>query len=203
MIVAAEAIPNDLPASKLYPKSLAVIEGLKGHGVNVVSYACDGTQVERTIQDSLVSKAVRSISYRVPDPEGMDYTISLPIYADSPVVMIQDSKHALKTMRNNLFSGARALVLGNHLAMYSYARDLAFTEIGGRPLYHRDVEKMDRQDDNAATCLFSAETLDFVRKHHSGRLGFAVYLFIMGKVVDTYQSRTISHHERVRMVLRC
>ena len=38
----------------------------------------------------------------------------------SPIVMIQDSKHMAKTLRNNLFSGARALVLGNHLAMYSY-----------------------------------------------------------------------------------
>lgn len=203
MIVAAEAIPNDLPARELYPKSLAVINGLKSHGVNVVSYACDGTQVERTVQDSLVSGAGRTISYRVPDPEGKDYTITLPIFADSPVVMIQDSKHALKTMRNNLFSGARALVLGNHLAMYSYARDLAFTDIANHPLYHRDVQKMDRQDDNAATRLFSAGTLDFIQKHHSNRLGFAVYLFVMGEVVDAYQSRNISHSERVRMVLRC
>src|SRR5258708_6274119 len=107
MIVAAEAIPNDLPASKLYSKSLAVIEGLKSHGVNVISYACDGTQVERTVQDSLVSNAVRTTSYRVPDPEGLDYTISLPLFSGSSVIMIQDSKHALKTMRNNLFSGAR------------------------------------------------------------------------------------------------
>lgn len=203
MIVAAEAIPNDLPASKLYPKSLAVIEGLKSHGVNVISYACDGTQVERTVQDSLISNAVRSTSYRVPDPEGLDYTISLPLFSGSPVVMIQDSKHALKTMRNNLFSGARALVLGNHLAMYSYARDLAFAEIDSPPLYHRDVEKMDRQDDNAATRLFSAAALDFVRKHHPDRVGFAVYLFVMGEAVDAYQSRTISHHERLRMSLRC
>jgi len=104
MIVAAEAISNDLPAHQLYPKSLAVIEGLKNHGVNVVSYACDGTQVERTVQDLLVSRAARTVSYRVPDPEGNDYKITLPIFADSPVVMIQDSKHALKTMRNNLFS---------------------------------------------------------------------------------------------------
>ena len=203
MIVAAEAIPNDLPASKLYPKSLAVIQGLKSHGVNVVSYACDGTQVERTVQDLLVSKATRTISYRIPDPEGLDQTISLPIFTDSPVVMIQDSKHALKTMRNNLFSGARALVLGNHLAMYSYARDLAFTEIDNHPLYHRDVQKMDRQDDNAATRLFSAATLEFVRKHHPDRIGFAVYLFVMGEVIDAYQSRSISHCERLRMAFRC
>jgi len=141
--------------------------------------------------------AVRTISYRVPDPEGTDHTISLPLFGDSPVVMIQDSKHALKTMRNNLFSGARALILGSHLAMYSYAWDLAFTEIGGHPLYHCDVQKMDRQsDDNAAT-------LDFVRQHHPDRLGFAVYLFVMGEVVDAYQSRNTSHRERVRMALRC
>ena len=200
MIVAAEAIPNDLPACELYPRSLAVIEGLKSHGVNVISYACDGTQVERTIQDSLVSGAVRKISYRIPDPEGEDCTISLPIFGNSPVVMIQDSKHTLKTMQNNLFSGARALVLGSHLAMYSYARDLAFTEIGGHPLYHRDVEKLDRQDDNAATRLFSAATLEFVRRHHADRVGFAVYLFVMGEVVDAYKSRNISHYKRLRMV---
>ena len=203
MIVAAEAIPNDLPASALYPKSLAVIQGLKCHGVNVVSYSCDGTQVERTVQDSLVSNASRRISYKVHDPEGIDHTISLPIVAGSPVVMVQDSKHALKTMRNNLFSGARALVLGNHLAMYSYARDLAFTEIDNHPLYHRDVQKMDKQDDNAATRLFSAAALDFVQKYHPDRIGFAVYLFIMGEAVDAYQGRNISHLERVRMVLRC
>ena len=203
MIVAAEAIPNDLASSELYSKSLAVIEGLTSHGVNVVSYACDGTQVERNVQDLLISRAVRTISYRVPDPEDVVHTISLPIFGESPLVMVQDSKHALKTMRNNLPSGARALVLGNHLAMYSYARDLAFTETSGHPLYHRDVEKMDRQDDNAATRLFSAATLDFVQKHHSDRLGFAVYLFVMGEVVDAYQSRTISHHERLRMVFRC
>ena len=203
MIVAAEAIPNDLPACKLYPKSLAVIGGLTSHSVNVVSYACDGTQVERTVQDQLVSGAARTISYRVPDPEGKDHTITLPIFADSPVVMIQDSKHALKTMRNNLFSGARALVLGNHLTMYSYAWDLTFSEIPNHPLYHRDVQKMDRQDDNAATRLFSAETLNFIQKHYSDRVGFVVYLFVMGEVVDTYQSRTISHSERVRMALRC
>ena len=41
------------------------------------------------------------------------------------------------------------------------------------------------------------------REHHPERLGFAVYLFVMGEVVDGYQSRTISHSERLRMVFRC
>ena len=115
--------------------------------------------------------------------------------------MIQDSKHAAKTLRNNLFSGAHTLVLGNHLAMYFYVCDMAFSGLPGCPLYHRDVEKLDRQDDNAATRLFSAAALDFVVKQHPNRLGLAVYMFIAGEVVDAYQSRTISHLERVKMVL--
>ena len=93
--------------------------------------------------------------------------------------MIQDSKHMAKTLRNNLFSGARALVLGNHLAMYSYVRDMAFTPLSGCPLYHRGVEKLDRQDDNAATCLFSAAALDFVVHQFPDRLGLIGYLFVM------------------------
>ena len=35
------------------------------------------------------------------------------------------------------------------------------------------------------------------------RLGLIAYLFVMGEVVDAYQSRTISHLERVKMLLRC
>jgi hypothetical protein len=39
MIVAAEAIPNNLTAEELYTKSKEVINGLKNHGVNIVSYS--------------------------------------------------------------------------------------------------------------------------------------------------------------------
>ena len=204
MIVAAEGIPNDLKAEELYSKSKEVIDGLKSHGVNVVSYSCDGTQVERSVQDLLVARAMNWVSHVVPDPEDdCRHEIRIPMYRLSPVVMIQDSKHAAKTLRNNLFSGARVLVLGNHLAMYSYVRDMAFSALPGCPLYHRDVEKLDRQDDNAATRLFSAAALDFVINQFPDRLGLIVYLFVMGEVVDAYQSRTISHLERIKMVLRC
>lgn len=208
MIVAAEAIPDNLSVSILYPKSRDVIEGLKRHGVNIVSYACDGTQVERNIQDALVSNAKSTISIKVPDPdpeEHDDHVIHIPMFGPgpgSPVVMVQDSKHALKTFRNNLFSGARALVLGNHISMYSQVWMIAFGDPPG-PIYRRDVEKMDRQDDNAATRLFAAETLDFIAKHHPACLGLVVYLFVMGEVVDAYQGRTLSHSERIKMVLRC
>ena len=208
MIIAAEPIPDNLSVKALYPKSRDVIEGLKRHGVNIVSYACDGTQVERSIQDTLVSNAKNTLSIRLPDPdpeEDDNYVIHIPMFGPgtgSPVVMVQDSKHALKTFRNNLFSGARVLVLGNHVAMYSQVRRIAFSDPPG-PIYRRDVEKMDRQDDNAATRLFTAETLDFITKNHPACLGLIVYLFVMGEVVDAYQGRTLSHLERVKMVLRC
>ena len=208
MIVAAEAISDKMSVQTLYPKSRDIIEGLTKHGINIVSYACDGTQVERSIQDQLASKAKSTISIRIPDPDpeaDNDHIICIPMFGPgpgSPVVMVQDSKHALKTFRNNLFSGARALVLGNHIPMYSQVRSIAFSDPPG-PIYRRDVEKMDRQDDNAATRLFSAETLDFVTGAHPTWLGLIVYLFIMGEVVDGYQGRTLSHLERIKMVLRC
>ena len=205
IVVAAEAIADSLSAENLYPKSKQVIEGLQSHGVNVVSYASDGAAVERAVQDLFVSNAKASLSIKVPDPEEETYTIQIPLSGPtrSPVVMIQDSKHALKTLRNNLFSGARFLPLGNHPAMYSQVRDIAFSDQPNSPLYRRDVEKIDRQDDNAATRLFSAATLDFIGKHHPDFTGLAVYLFAMGEAIDAYQSRTITHLERVKMVLRC
>lgn len=86
----------------------------------------------------------------------VDTKLVIPVINGQPVCMLQDSKHALKTMRNNLFSGARLLVFGNYTATYSRIREIALEE--DFPLYIRDVVKLDRQDDNAATRLFSAET---------------------------------------------
>ena len=172
MIIAAEAIPNDLTTEELYLKLKMVISGLKNHGINVISYSCNGTQTERTVQDLLVARATNWVTHVIPNPEDdCRHELRIPMYRLSPVVMVQDSKHAAKTMRNNLFSGAHALILGNHLAMYSYMRNMAFTSLPGSPLYHQDVEKLDCQDDNAATRLFSAAALDFVTKQYPTRLG--------------------------------
>jgi hypothetical protein len=90
--------------------------------------------------------------------------------------------------------------------MYSQVRKAAFAHNG--PLYRRDVEKVDRQDDNAACRLLSASTLKwFITHHGSGpgneeTRGLIIFLFLMGELVDAYQSRTLPHVERVKMVLR-
>ncbi|KAJ3002796.1 hypothetical protein NUW54_g5652 [Trametes sanguinea] len=202
LILAARAIPNNLKAPELYAYLMQIINGLAAKDIHVVSYACDGTETERAVQRLVVEHATscRTHSIKRPRPGAPDVVLTIAEIHGRPLVMIQDSKHAAKTFRNNLFSGARALVLGNFLAVYHYARDIAFHALG--PLFHRDVEKLDRQDDNAATRLFASATLDFTATTYPDRVGLIVYLFIFGELIDAYQSRSISHLERAHMVLR-
>jgi hypothetical protein len=119
------------------------------------------------------------------------------------VTAIQDPKHGRKTSRNNLFSGARLLVLGNHTACYEDVRLMACEK--DSPLYWRDVDRLDRQDDRAAARLFSAAFLEYCIKHHgSGKTHVAlpIYLFVLGELIDAYENRHIPHLERIKMVLR-
>jgi hypothetical protein len=72
----------------------------------------------------------------------------------------------------------------------------------GSPLYRCDVDKLDHQDDNAASRLFSADVLQYLSDHHPDHIGEIVYLFIFGELIDAYQNRSISHHEHIKLVLR-
>jgi hypothetical protein len=202
LVVAAKAIPNSLKAEQLHEYSVNIIKGLVGRKIKVVSYSCDGTETERAVQRLLKERATHRIQYKIkhPVPSLPDLVIIIAVIDGQVVVMIQDSKHALKTSRNNLFTGAKLLTLANHVAMYAYARDLAFGT--DSPLYHRDVEKTDRQDDNAATRITSSGAVVYIAKYHPDRLGFIIYLFIFGELVDAYQNRKISHLERIKMALR-
>ncbi|KAJ4476304.1 hypothetical protein C8R41DRAFT_964684 [Lentinula lateritia] len=193
---------TSLTAEKLEPYSQRLIRGLINSKIQVVSYACDGTEIERKIQALLVTNGDSRIEYAIAPPKSSGDVLKcvVPIFDSQPVAMIQDSKHALKTFRNNLYSGARLLVLGNHSLFYAQIHKLAHDP--GTPLYRRDVEKLDRQDDNAATRLFSADTLQFLGNQNPEWVGLAVYLFIFGELVDAYQSRRINHAERLAMVLR-
>ncbi|KAF9034205.1 hypothetical protein BDZ89DRAFT_1111113 [Hymenopellis radicata] len=135
-----------------------------------------------------------------PRPGVPEIKVEIPIFYGQPVAMIQDSKHALKTFRNNLFAGARFLVFGNFASFYEQIRQMSKEK--GTTLYPRDVERLDRQDDNAATRLFCAKTLEFMSEKHPDWAGTVTYLFIFGELVDAYQNRRLPHSERVRMVVR-
>ncbi|GLB37775.1 hypothetical protein LshimejAT787_0408260 [Lyophyllum shimeji] len=161
IIVAALPIANDLSADVLLVLLEQVLDGLIDHHVRVVSYACDGTEVERSVQRLFVAKSEHE-EYVIegPQPGFVDTKITIAKYRGQAICMVQDSKHALKTFRNNLFSGARLLTFGNYTATYRHIREIAFED--GTPLYKRDVERLDRQDDNAANRLFSADVLKYL-----------------------------------------
>lgn len=194
-------ISSELKADDLLVYLEQILTGLIDKKVQVVSYACDGMEVERSVQHLLIDKSEK-IEYVIknPRPGCEDTTITYIKYHGQVICMIQDSKHALKTFRNNLFSGARLLTLGDSIAIYDHIRELAF-ELD-TPLYKRDVERLDRQDDNAASRLFSARVLQFLSDNHPDYIGEIVYLFVFGELVDAYQNRFISHAERLKLVLR-
>ena len=85
-------------------------------------------------------------------------------------------------------------------AFFAQLRELAINPAG--PLFTRDVEKVDRQDDCAAARTFSASALEFQMKEYSDQRGLSIYLFVLGELVDAWQNRNISHIARAKMVLR-
>ena len=99
IIVAAMPITNNLSAETLLPYLLEVLDGLIDHGVQVVSYAYDGTEVECSVQQLLVDKVDHKIEHIInnPNPGCLNMNITISVYHGQPLCMIQDSKHALKT----------------------------------------------------------------------------------------------------------
>lgn len=171
----------------------------------IVSLGSDGSILEREARRSLVRSGFADrVTHSIPHPEGSQLgDIHIPILhiCGQYIAIIQDPKHFCKTGRNNLFSGARLLVLGNHTACYEQVRSMASE--ADSPLYWRDVDRLDRQDDRAAARLFSASFLHYaISRHGDNYPGLPVYLFVVGELVDAYENRHISHIERVRMVLR-
>ncbi|KAF7973318.1 hypothetical protein HWV62_15563 [Athelia sp. TMB] len=205
IIVAGLGIDDSLSAEDLLELLIDIlIDGLLARNIWVCNYAADGSATERKLQRLLAAMAtgMRITHIRHPGKGRPPIALKIPLFGTTgqPVVMVQDSKHAAKTFRNNAFSGAKLLVLGNHVVHYHQFRLIAF---GDGPLYRRDVEKMDRQDDGAATRLGSADTLDWLVKSDSPDLiGPVIYLFVFYELIDAYQSRTMKHIDRAHIALR-
>ncbi|KDQ05884.1 hypothetical protein BOTBODRAFT_122163, partial [Botryobasidium botryosum FD-172 SS1] len=92
--------------------------------------------------------------------------------------------------------------MGDHPLHYEQLYDIAHSPIG--PLFVRDVERVDKQDDRAAARLFLPETLEFLCKLQEGAkpLGLIVYLFVIGDLLDGWQNREIPHIKRIQLALR-
>ncbi|KDQ63998.1 hypothetical protein JAAARDRAFT_187383 [Jaapia argillacea MUCL 33604] len=145
----------------------------------IISIASDGAAPERDAHRLLATNNP-SVQYRIPYPGGgKPPLIFSMINLDSAVLtIIQDPSHCLKTLHNNLFSGAWLLILGQHPIYYEQVQNIAFDEVG--PLYRCDVEKLDCQDDRAASRLFSAAALKYLVESYPDNLGLAIYLFVFG-----------------------
>ncbi|KAJ7040182.1 hypothetical protein C8F04DRAFT_1254358 [Mycena alexandri] len=122
------------------------------------------------------------------------------VFGQQRMGYFEDAKHGRKTFRNNAVSGARGLVLGNFVV---YFEQMYTLEMEPNSLMHpRDWKNRDLMDDAAAACLSSADTLEQAAQDPTKNLGLFVYLFIFGDLIDAYQSRTMSHHERAKIAIR-
>lgn len=169
-------------------------------GVSIISTVTpiDNSQLQRLAAAAATTTRTYSIPNATP---GCAIMLTISLSNGRPFVLIQDSKHGAKTARNQIFTGARILSLGDKPLFYSQMHDLAFTPLS--PLYRRDVENVDRQDDRAAARLFSAATLKFHIDNWPHRQAAALYLFFLGGLVDAWQSRTLPHCTRILLCLRC
>ncbi|KAF4603080.1 hypothetical protein EYR38_003485 [Pleurotus pulmonarius] len=205
LILAVQALTDKNNAVELATTERRVLEILivePANPLNIVSLGSDGTIVERNARKELVRQGFATeIERRIPHPiaNSPPIVVTLLQIGTRILVIVQDSKHCRKTCRNNIFSGARLLLLGRFPIYYELVRTMVLDRANS-PLFVRDVDKLDRQDDRAAARLFSAANL----KHAIGtsNTGLAVYIFVFGELADAVQSRTITHAERIKMALR-
>ncbi|KAF8814342.1 hypothetical protein BYT27DRAFT_7250098 [Phlegmacium glaucopus] len=185
IIVAAESIPENLCVEDLLEYLWEIISGFLARGIKISSYAADGSNVERATQHLLEERATSTVRIAIKYPYNgcgaKDFVIKILFFGNQPIATIQDPKHLLKTFQNNLFSGARLLTFPTDVAVFSQVRKIVAAP--DLPIYTHDVQKLDRQDDNAATRLFSGATLEWLSKNHPEHLGLIIFLFICGELI--------------------
>ena len=211
LIVAVAAISSATNSSTLAQMDEDLLRVLMKYEepIRIVSFGSDGAISERKVRQELFANLIHTGEGEIkefcishPDGHSPPLTVMLLQAFGQVITVIQDSKHGRKTFRNNLFSGVRALVFAQDIACYQQVRDIT-DDTARSPLHRRDIERLDRQDDRAAERLFSSAALSYTINHlGKSSLGLTIYLFIFGDLIDAYQSRKISHAERVLMVLR-
>lgn len=151
-------------------------------GLHLLSLGSDGAITEYQAQRSILDiQTNEKIIIKIPK---LNINFFCPIFDNvGPVIPVQDPKHAKKTARNAIMSGARLLTFGNSSAQFDN-----FLQLINKPnsiLYKNDVIKLDRQDDAAAYRSFCSSnfrqclTTDYQIK--IGMEGFAIYIFVIGK----------------------
>ncbi|KAJ7173525.1 hypothetical protein C8R46DRAFT_1255776 [Mycena filopes] len=202
ILVAAVARGSSTKAEDLVKMHTELADLLHDYDIHPVSLSSDGAEVERSAQRTIAQSAPNHYIYVIPNSTtGCQITLRIPLYyGQHPTIIVQDSKHALKTARNQIMTGARILIIGFFPVLYSQIWKVA--ENSASPIYSSDVQKVDKQDDRAAARLFSGNTFDFQLKTYPEHIGPSLYLFVLGEMIDAWQNRHIPHRDRVKMVLR-
>ncbi|KAJ7436725.1 hypothetical protein B0H11DRAFT_2255972 [Mycena galericulata] len=201
LALAIMPIESKVKGPQLAEWQLLLMTGLISRGFRVTSSGGDGAAVERDCHRRLAGASKRvEFHIKHPDPDRADIVVDLWDLDGNIWTIIQDSKHGRKTFRNNAASGARGLILGNFSVYFEQMYTLAMQP--GSPMYQRDWKKRDRMDDRAAARLFSADTLQQAAEDPVNNIGLVIYLFVFGDLIDAYQSRTLSHHERAKIAIR-
>jgi len=146
----------------------------------ILSIGSDGAIVEFKAQVAIQSYSTDERLTFKNNKLGVDF--SCPIFPKvGPVIRVQDPKHAKKTGRNAIMSGARLLTLGSSTARFEQL--LKLSNLSNSVMYRHDVIKLDRQDDGAAYRVFCSGNLQNCHEAHDTEedmRGLFVYLFIMG-----------------------
>lgn len=201
MVVAMIPRGSKDSAEDLQAMHTCIMSLLRHADLHPVSHSADGTDVERSAQH-LIELSATSVShyvFKAPVPACEPISVNIYYYDNHPFVMLQDSNHARKTGRNQLCTGARAIVIGQSLCHFAQLFELAHHYL--TPLLTHDVVKVDKQDDRAAARTTSAPNLRHILISFPEYNGLAIYIFVVGDMVDAYQNRSISHVERATMVL--
>lgn len=201
MIMAALARGSSEDIGSLTALTNLLLDLLAERGIYPISVSHDGTEVERGVQRLLV----QDLPYRTFSIESVDgwpkLDIKLFLRENKWVIITpQDCEHGRKTGRNQVFTGARVLALGNFTLHFGQLAKIV--EHPSSPLFRRDVFRVDKQDDRAAERITSSLTLEHICKHNPDHLALIIYLFNLGEMIDAWQSRILSHSERARMVMR-
>ncbi|KAJ6478183.1 hypothetical protein C8R45DRAFT_1216427 [Mycena sanguinolenta] len=201
LVLAIMPIEAKVKGPQLAEWQIQLMRSLISHEFRITASGGDGAAVERDCQRRLgvASKAVK-FHIKHPNPDYPDIVVDLWDLDGNIWVIFQDAKHGRKTFRNNAASGARGLILENHVVYSEQMYTLAMQP--DSPMYPRDWKNRDRMDDHAAARLSSADTLSQAALDPTKNLGLVVYLFVFGDLIDAYQSRTLSHHERAEIAIR-
>jgi hypothetical protein len=136
-----------------------------------------------------------------PHPGQSKIRVEVPLLKNGkPRIGGSDGKHAKKNARNAIHLGARFLTVGRFPAHLGQL--LKIVEDSRLPLLKSDVINVDKQDNRAPACLMSSAIIKHLEATQIGSIGLAIYLYIIGEIIDAQQNRTPSHTERLLLLFQ-